>query len=207
MKQPWLDIPLADYERHMALPTVGQAQMLARELAAGVAEHSPRAVAVVGCAGGNGFDRLSSPVERVVGIDINPRFIEAARARYGSLLPNLVLHAADVQAELPDIDPVDLVYAALVLEYVDVGKALRSMATLCRRGGRLVIVLQRVSPVLSKVSPSPFTSLDTLGAAMQLHDPSSVMLMGEDAGFERESSRTVALPSGKEFAVLTLRRR
>jgi len=26
VKNPWLDIPLADYERHMALANVGQAQ-------------------------------------------------------------------------------------------------------------------------------------------------------------------------------------
>ena len=29
MTQPWLQIPLADYEAHMALPDIGQAQMLA----------------------------------------------------------------------------------------------------------------------------------------------------------------------------------
>jgi hypothetical protein len=29
MKNPWLDIPLSDYEGHMALPEVAQAQLLA----------------------------------------------------------------------------------------------------------------------------------------------------------------------------------
>jgi len=28
MRNPWLDIALADYEGHMALPNVGQAQIL-----------------------------------------------------------------------------------------------------------------------------------------------------------------------------------
>ena len=29
MSNPWLSIPLEDYEGHMSLPAVGQAQMLA----------------------------------------------------------------------------------------------------------------------------------------------------------------------------------
>lgn len=29
MRNPWLDIPLADYEGHMALPQIAQAKMIA----------------------------------------------------------------------------------------------------------------------------------------------------------------------------------
>jgi hypothetical protein len=32
MSNPWLSIPLHDYEGHMALPHVGQAKMIANEL-------------------------------------------------------------------------------------------------------------------------------------------------------------------------------
>ena len=50
MRSPWLDIPLADYEAHMALATVGQAQLIAHELDGLVRTHAPRSVAVIGCA-------------------------------------------------------------------------------------------------------------------------------------------------------------
>ena len=33
MRNPWLDIPLADYEGHMASPEVAQAQMIGAALA------------------------------------------------------------------------------------------------------------------------------------------------------------------------------
>jgi len=33
---PWLEIPLADYEGHMALPEIAQARMLADELESAV---------------------------------------------------------------------------------------------------------------------------------------------------------------------------
>ena len=56
---PWLTIPLADYEAHMALPQVGQAQLLADLFAAELRERSPSSVAVLGCAGGKRFAVLS----------------------------------------------------------------------------------------------------------------------------------------------------
>ena len=55
---PWLDIPLADYEGHMALPEIAQARMLADELESAVRQHAPSSVAIIGCSGGNGFVRL-----------------------------------------------------------------------------------------------------------------------------------------------------
>ena len=41
MRNPWLDIPLSDYEGHMALPQVDQARVLADQLAAVLALHRP----------------------------------------------------------------------------------------------------------------------------------------------------------------------
>lgn len=83
MANPWLDIPLADYEAHMALPTVGRARLIADELDNLVRSHSPASVAIIGCAGGNGFDCLAdTTVGRVVGLDLNPQYIEQAQARY-----------------------------------------------------------------------------------------------------------------------------
>jgi hypothetical protein len=55
---PWLEIPLEDYEGHMALPAVAQAPYLAGVLGAWARSQGSRSVAVLGCAGGNGFDAL-----------------------------------------------------------------------------------------------------------------------------------------------------
>jgi hypothetical protein len=55
---PWLDIPLEDYEAHMSLASVAQAQFLAETLGATVQLCSAESVAILGCSGGNGFDRL-----------------------------------------------------------------------------------------------------------------------------------------------------
>lgn len=43
----------------MALPTVGQSLLIANELDILVRIRSPDSVAIIGCAGGNGFDRVA----------------------------------------------------------------------------------------------------------------------------------------------------
>ena len=60
MCTPWREIPLSDYEAHMSLPSVGQARMLADQLALLLERHAPISVAIIGCAGGNGLDRIDS---------------------------------------------------------------------------------------------------------------------------------------------------
>jgi hypothetical protein len=50
LSSPWLTIPLEDYEAHMALPAVGQAQMLAEQLAILIERRAPASAAVMGAA-------------------------------------------------------------------------------------------------------------------------------------------------------------
>src|SRR4029079_8019651 len=88
--------PLADYEAHMALPQVGQAQLLADLFAAELRARSPASVAVLGCAGGNGFEHAPAAL-RVVGVDVNGDYVAAARARFAHRLPPLQLHVGDLQ--------------------------------------------------------------------------------------------------------------
>jgi SAM-dependent methyltransferase len=112
MKNPWLDIPLADYEGHMALPHVAQACLLSDVFADALKNYSPESVAVLGCAGGNGFDRISPEItKRVIGVDINPEYIQEAQRRFGHRMPTLELIVGDVQADIFDFPPVDVVGA------------------------------------------------------------------------------------------------
>jgi cyclopropane fatty-acyl-phospholipid synthase-like methyltransferase len=203
MENPWLSIPLAEYEGHMALPEVGQAEMLAGELEFAVRQYSPNSVAVIGCAGGNGLDRLvESGIERIVGIDINPAYVETVCRRFRSRIPGLELHVADVQSMLPQIAPVDLIFAALILEYVDVPMTMRSFQKLCAPDGALVVILQSASPNVEKTSPSPYKSIQLLAPAMRLLDQGHVQERAIAAGFSLASSRVVSLRSGKDFVVL-----
>src|SRR5215831_4846669 len=70
VSNPWLTVPLTDYERHMASPEVGQLRFLSDLFAESLECFHPRSVAVLGIAGGNGLDRIDPGVtQRIVGFD------------------------------------------------------------------------------------------------------------------------------------------
>ena len=202
MRNPWLDIPLADYEAHMALPTVGQSQLIADELDALIRKHSPGSLAIVGCAGGNGFDRVAgTSVRRLVGVDLNPEYIQLARERHESRIPGLDLRIADIQDSGSLFEPVDLIYVALVLEYVDVARTMSALRSLCRPNGVVAVLSQLPHETMTRVSPSPYASLQLLAPGMRLISPEELHRRANHVGFARESSKIVAAAGGKMFRI------
>lgn len=201
MNNPWLEIPLSDYESHMALPAIAQAEMLASQFSDALLQFSPESVAVIGCAGGNGLDRIPSTTKRVVGVDINPSYVASASSRYLGHIPGLEFHVADIQSGPLPFAPVDLIYAALVFEYVSLPAALGNLSRVCRPGGRLVSVLQQPSARVHAVSPSPYTSVQLLVPLMRLIPPAELSERAASSGFALESEKNLALESGKEFVV------
>ena len=202
---PWLAIPLADYEAHMALPQVGQAELLANVLADAVRVHAPRSVAVVGCAGGNGFDRVPLGT-RLVGIDVNPDYVAAARARHAAR-EGLELFVADVTADALPFAPVELAYAGLLFEYVEPAVALRRFAAKLLPGAMLVAVLQLSNAAQAEVTPSPYTSLAALASSMCLVLPEALTRAAMAEGYTLVGEDVATASGGKRFAVQTYRHR
>jgi hypothetical protein len=199
---PWLTIPLADYEAHMALPQVGQAQLLAELFAAELRSRSPSSVAVLGCAGGNGFEHAPSAL-RVVGVDVNSDYVAAARARFALRLPRLELHVADLEHSELRIEPVDLIFAALVLEYVEPRAVLERIGGWLALHGTLTTVLQLRSADVREITPSPFASLARLAPRLRLLSPERLAELAACCGLRAldTSGRTVTAAGGKRFAV------
>ena len=205
MTNPWLDIPLADYESHMALDQVGQAALLSDLFAQTLARFAPRSVALPGCAGGNGFEHLAGSPTRLVGIDINPTFIAAARARFAGRITGLELVVADVQAGDFQISPVDLVFAGLLFEYTDIAAALGNIRSMLLPGGTLVTVLQLPTVGLEEITPSPYRRLAALSSIMQLVSPDTLRNLALERGFDFVDERVVGASGGKSFQVQTFR--
>jgi len=202
---PWREIPLADYEGHMALSEVGQADYLANTLERLVREYAPRSVAVIGCAGGNGFGRLADlEVPRVVGIDINPAFLAEAKRRYAGALQCLELVCCDIASAGCPFEPVEFIFAALIFEYTSVPASLASLRMSLRPGGHVAAVLQLPHASIGVVTPSPFTSLAKLGPVLRLIPPVEFQQDAEQAGFRLKSSLAHVLPSGKAFQEILL---
>jgi predicted TPR repeat methyltransferase len=202
---PWLTIPLADYEAHMALAEVGQAQLLGDVFAAELRARSPSSVAVLGCAGGNGFEHAPRAL-RVVGVDVNADYVAAARARFAHKLPRLELHVADLERTELTLEPVDLVFAALVLEYVEPGAVLERIAGWLAPLGTLTAVLQLPSADAAEITPSPFTSLARLAPRLRLLSPERLVQIAARSGLRALDARTVTATGGKRFAVQSFAR-
>jgi hypothetical protein len=205
-RSPWLDIPLADYEGHMSLPEVGQARLLSDVFASVLDRHAPRSVAVLGCAGGNGFERISpESTDRVVGVDINGDYVREARARFGRRLHGLELIVGDLERDAVAFAPVDLVFAGLIFEYVDVEGLLPKTRAMLRPGGTLVALIQLPSEAVPEVTPSPFTSLGVLSSRMRLVSPERLERSAGAHGFRETDREIVEVPGGKRFQLQTFR--
>lgn len=202
MSNPWLSIPLQDYEGHMALPHVGQAKMIANELEELLQTYMPSSVAIIGCAGGNGIEEASTAgVARVVGLDINPTYVAEAKVRYSRLIPSLELYCADIEEGTKHVLPVELVYGALVFEYVEVANAMKNLLALCLPGGLFAAILQLTKEGIESVSPSRFVSLKELGSIMRLVPADEFRKIAEELGFERISEKLITIESGKQFSM------
>jgi|HubBroStandDraft_1064217.scaffolds.fasta_scaffold02961_6 SAM-dependent methyltransferase len=205
MRNPWLDIPLADYEGHMALPAVAQADLLADVLTSLLEQYAPPSVAVLGCAGGNGFDRISPAVtDRVVGMDINPNFIDATRVRFQGRFRSLELLVGDLQIEAFSVEPVDFLYAALVFEYLDLSAAWRSIRSLLRPGAVVGTVVQLPTDGFDAVTRSTYPSVQALAPSMRLVSP---VELRDSAGHDAEELNAYSVDSraGKQFQVQVFR--
>lgn len=204
-ENPWLTIPIEDYESHMALAGIGQAQMLAEELARAASQTSARSAALVGCSGGNGLATLPASVRRIVGIDINPEYVETLRERFGARSAVLELFVADIQKGAPPCRPVDLVYAGLIFEYVDVASTMTALRGLCVPEGMMVAVIQLPSETGHFVSPSPFASLRPLESCARTCSRQELEEHARRAGFRPSEARKIKSVGGKSFDVLYFR--
>jgi hypothetical protein len=159
---PWLSIPLADYEGHMSSVEVRQRELLSNLFAVVLERRRPVSVAVLGIAGGNGLERIDSSVtKRIVGLDLNPLYLDEVRNRYAGNC-NLELCCVDLTEKRVELEPVELVHAALVFEHAGVGRCLDNALSLVSAGGALSVVLQLPSEIEQAVGSSQFASMQNL---------------------------------------------
>lgn len=199
MPNPWLSIPLDDYEGHMKSAEVQQLGALSDLFAEALDDCRPASVAVLGIAGGNGLDRIDGSITgRVVGLDVNPLYLNAVRQRY-AFMPGLELCCVDLADQVPRFEPVQLVHAALVFEHAGTGRCMDNAVSLVAPSGALSVVLQLPSESAQPVGASSFASLRTLGSHFSFISPIRLQqtLAERGLGLVREARH--ALPGGKGF--------
>jgi hypothetical protein len=199
MANPWLSVPLDDYEAHMSAPGIGQLAVLADLFGVALRFRRPASVAVLGIAGGNGLDRIDSRVTtRIVGLDVNPAYLDAVRRRYSGL-PGLELYCVDLAQDAIELPPVQPVHAGLVFEHAGTGLCLENTLSLVASGGALSVVLQLPGDGVEDVSPSVVASMQALKPHFSPIDPRWLTETLIARGFEPPYQYHRALPGGKTF--------
>src|SRR5579872_39918 len=200
MSNPWLSIPLEDYEGHMGADGVRQLAALAVLFQRALDLCRPKSVAILGIAGGNGLEHIDPAVtSRVVGIDINASYLEEVRRRFGE---RVELHCVDLAGGNLHVTPVDLVHAALIFEHTGLDRALDNAFTLITPGGKMSVVIQLPAGEELNVSPTPYTSMQKLKESFGVVDASRLRRRLAERGFRLEHEEDRALPGGKGFRLM-----
>jgi hypothetical protein len=191
----------------MNAPCVAQAQMLSDMLAILVEAYRPESLALLGSAGGNGLDRIDPlATRRVVAVDINADYLAACSERHARGFASFEPIECDLSANRPFTNPVDLVYAALVLEYLEVDSFLGYAPSLVAPNGRIAFVFQNAGSAQSAVTNSGVVSLQALEA---IHSPIPVGKVIETLsaqGMIVADQRSIPASSGKFFTLLVMNR-
>lgn len=205
---PWIDVDLADYEAHMAMPTVGQTAMLSREFRRAVERFQPRSLALVGCAGGNGLDELADfDVTRVVCVDISPDYLQKLTSRYAGKVRGLETLCCELE-RLQLSEKVDLVFGGLVFEYTRLDEALHSVARVIRPQGRFYALTQMPAVGVSVVTPTPYAAmLSGVAESFQYVDAEALSRLALRHDLYETERRVVTLTSGKSFTITEYEKR
>jgi len=199
-QNPWLFIPASDYEAHMGSNGVGQLSVLNSIFKDVLQDIRPRSMAVLGCGTGNGFEHINPQItQKVLGIDINPKYLKILHKRHGDRFPGLELACSDLYIITYPDHSFNLIHAALVFEYVDIEKMLNKVSRWLTKGGVLSVVLQLPNPKLEMISKTRYTSLKSLESIMHLVDPIAFNGAAERYGLYKSKETEIPLKSGKKF--------
>ena len=196
---PWLEIPADDYENHMSSPEVEQLQALNTFFKRVLAEFRPASIAVFGCTTGNGFEHIDPGVtKRALGIDINQEYLDIAEKRHAHI-PGVEFMCADIVGDKISYDPVELIHAALLFEYISVEDALPRIVNLMRPQGILSVALQLASPLCAPVTKTRYTSLEKLSPIMKLVTPQEFRSIAAGHGLQETATSIIDLKKGKKL--------
>jgi hypothetical protein len=196
---PWLYIPLADYERHMSHHLVGQAFLINSLTKKYLDKIKPITAMFLGVAGGNGLEHIDDETTKsVYGIDINQDYLDNAFIRYKNRITSLHLLNLDITKNPETICRVDFIWAALIFEYTGINKTFAFCENNIRTGGHLIISIQANNHIPS-VSPTGIESVKRAGEIFSTVEPEQLEFKAGNAGYKLLEKEENILPNGKSI--------
>ena len=206
MTNPWEEISLDDYEKHMSLDSVRQLQALDSIMKEQFAAYPVETSSVLGVAGGNGLEHIGTDkFRRVYGVDINADYLSAVSQRYTQLSGVLDCLQLDLINEAEKLPQAQLLIANLLIEYIGYGAFQR--AVLHTAPQYVSCVIQINTDEEQWVSESPylraFDRLDEVHHQMEEEPLTAAM---EEIGYSVILQESYPLPNGKALVRLDFKK-
>ena len=207
MPNPWEEISLDDYEKHMRLDSVRQLQALDAIMQEQFATYPVETAAVLGVAGGNGLEHIDTNKFRTVyGIDINADYLRAVSERYTELSGVLKCLHINLVNEVEKLPQTQLLIANLLIEYIGYGAFQK--AVLQTAPEYVSCVIQINTDEEQWVSESPY--LHAFGRLDEVHhqmEEKALTAAMNDIGYSLILKETYPLPNGKALMRVDYKRK
>lgn len=198
MSNPWEEINLNDYEKHMSLDSVHQLQALNEMMKEQFTACDIETIMILGIAGGNGLEHIDKEkIKKVYGVDVNQNYLAECGKRYTELKGTLETICADLLSDNLQLPAADLLVANLLIEYIGYD-CFQKVIKLVNPGYISCII--QINEGESFVSNSPyihaFACLDEVHHQMEQNALAKSM---RKIGYREKEIFEKGLPNGKKF--------
>ena len=202
MNNPWEEISLDDYEKHMSLDSVRQLQAMNAIMKEQFAAYPVDTATVLGIAGGNGLEHVSpDKFRKVCGVDINADYLRAASQRYTVLLGVLKCLQVDLINEAEKLPQAQLLIANLLIEYIGYGAFQRVVSQTAPE--YVSCVIQINTDEGQWVSESPYLhAFDRLDEVHHQMEETTLTAAMNEIGYSLILQESCLLPNGKALVRL-----
>ena len=198
MNNPWNEIEIDDYEKHMSLGSIYQLQTINQIMKEQFYTHSVHSVMVLGIAGGNGLEHINTQIiNKVYGVDINENYLNACKQRYPALQGILETLCVDLTQDVSQLPYADLLIANLLIEYV--GYECFQIAVE-QVAPKYVSCMIQVNVDDSFVSDSPYIHVfDRLVGVLHSTEENELIEAMHGIGYQKGCRFESKLPNGKKL--------
>lgn len=198
MGNPWEEIKLDDYEKHMSLESVYQLQVLNEMMKEQFAAYDIESVIILGIAGGNGLEHIDKDkIKKVYGVDVNQSFLSECSRRYSELGDVFEPICTDLLVADLCLPQSDLLVANLLVEYIGYDcfhKVVKLVAP------EYVTCIIQINTGSSFVSDSPYLhAFDCLDAVHHKMEEDALVKCMLNVGYRNVERLEQNLPNGKKF--------
>ncbi len=198
MGNPWNEIDLNEYEKHMQYASVMQLQTLNKIIKKQLGSFAASTAILLGVAGGNGLEHLiDSKISKLYAVDINKEYLNNCKNRFPNLDNYIEYLCKDCMSEDLILPHADLVIADLFIEYIGYDKVSHLLKIIKPKYVSCAIQVNRSDEF---VSDSPYIhTFDHLEEILQDIDELTLtesMLINR---FKKLNQVEYALPNGKSL--------